>query len=625
MSFDSIRMNHTPPSTFLKRELSNEQQQMTSTEIVTGIYKYDFRENKRSATLRNKLATQMGNSVDTRTEDGSFSSCSSNNSTGVSSKATTIPNTIASNITRKRKGRCFGLSLGPAMRASMKEEEQVEEEKYEQDYNQDYKEEYKQEYKQDYKQEYSDRMSEIEEAVKERSKTFKFEEVVSPSAKNLQQQRKVMFPNMLESIENKENQEEVLFKKIEDSSRPALAEIPINIETAFRKPKLPKSIHPAVTPKPFRSQVSTPPPPPVQAVPAAQDTPHITTRRPTSAPIAHPRRIIINDQHYEKLELLGRGGSSKVYRVKSLSNNQIYAMKKVSTGHSDETFLAGFKGEIDLLLKLRHSDRVVKLIDHAITEGSIYLVMERGEIDFAQVLNNKLRSKNPFDLDFIRFHSLEMLQCIAAVHDSDIVHSDLKPANFLFVKGVLKIIDFGIANAVPEHTINIYRESQIGTPNYMAPEALTEVNHAIMPRSTWKVGKPSDIWSIGCIVYQLIYGRPPYDHYSGLNKRMAIADPRIKIEYPNTGIGGGRVPETAIELMQMCLKREPRERWTVEECLNCEFLHPKIVTSKLLQEIVHQIMDYGHNRRINNDSIGIDEYDDMVELVMEKISNLNYR
>ncbi|EGW33818.1 uncharacterized protein SPAPADRAFT_54102 [Spathaspora passalidarum NRRL Y-27907] len=579
-------MNHTPPATFLKREFTDDHHNNTSSTSsykITGVYELDFPENKRAATLRSKLSAHIGSPAQTRTGDASFSTCSSN-STNVSSKSTAV-STVRS-LPRKRKSRSFGLNLGLPGRASDQPPPSQQQQQH-QESDQE-------------RHEHNDRLSVKEETLKQETSIkhekigspilLKHEHVGSPAEQenfryDFEERKKFMFPNVLTSdtIENKENKE-FAFKDI--SSRPALAEIPVNIDT-FRKPKLPKPIHSTES--------------------------HIS-----------PKRIIsINGKQYEKLELLGRGGTSKVYRVKSLSNNQIYAIKKVSNGQYDEISLAGFKGEIDLLLKLKHSDRVVRLIDHAITEGSIYLVMERGEIDLAQVLNNKLRSQTPFDLDFIRFHSLEMLRCVRAVHDAGIVHSDLKPANFLIVKGILKIIDFGIANAVPDHTVNVYRESQIGTPNYMAPEALTEVNHS-MPRNTWRVGKPSDIWSIGCIIYQLIYGRPPYAGYSGTQRMMAIINPQVKIQYPATGVNGGVVPESAIELMKMCLKREPHERWTVEECLRCDFLRPKVVNRKLVQDMVHEIMDYGHNRRINNEAIGSDEYDDMVELVMEKITHLNY-
>ena len=66
-----------------------------------------------------------------------------------------------------------------------------------------------------------------------------------------------------------------------------------------------------------------------------------------------------------------------------------------------------------------------------------------------------------------------MLEAVQVVHGERIVHSDLKPANFLLVSGQLKLIDFGIAKAIPhENTTNIHRDTQIGTLSYMAPEAL---------------------------------------------------------------------------------------------------------------------------------------------------------
>ena len=67
-----------------------------------------------------------------------------------------------------------------------------------------------------------------------------------------------------------------------------------------------------------------------------------------------------------------------------------------------------------------------------------------------------------------------MLLAVQTVHSRKIVHCDLKPANFLLVRGKLKLIDFGISKTIQNDTTNVVRENQVGTVNYMSPEALRE-------------------------------------------------------------------------------------------------------------------------------------------------------
>ena len=95
-----------------------------------------------------------------------------------------------------------------------------------------------------------------------------------------------------------------------------------------------------------------------------------------------------------------------------------------------------------------------------------------------------------------------MLQAVHVIHEEKIVHSDLKPANFVMVRGVLKLIDFGIAKAIANDTTNIQRDQQIGTVNYMSPEAIEETQRTD-GKKVMKLGRASDVWSLGCILYQV--------------------------------------------------------------------------------------------------------------------------
>ncbi|CAN0555815.1 unnamed protein product, partial [Ectocarpus sp. 12 AP-2014] len=78
------------------------------------------------------------------------------------------------------------------------------------------------------------------------------------------------------------------------------------------------------------------------------------------------------------------------------------------------------------------------------------------------------------DANFVRVIWQQMLKAVQAMHEQRVVHGDLKPANFVFVKGSLKLIDFGIAKAISNDTTNISRDSRVGTMNYMCPEAFED-------------------------------------------------------------------------------------------------------------------------------------------------------
>ncbi|KAJ3113025.1 hypothetical protein HK098_007863, partial [Nowakowskiella sp. JEL0407] len=160
----------------------------------------------------------------------------------------------------------------------------------------------------------------------------------------------------------------------------------------------------------------------------------------------------------------------------------------------------------------------------------------------------------------------------------NIVHSDLKPANFLLVRGILKLIDFGIAKSIPNDTTNIHRDYQTGTLNYMSPEAYAASDtHTMNSRNSdikYKLGRASDIWSLGCILYQIIYGKPPFADIPVIRKFQCIPDPKFEISYPTTSpfIEGGVVEESAINVLKKCLDRDPKKRSTINELLQHEFL-----------------------------------------------------
>ena len=306
--------------------------------------------------------------------------------------------------------------------------------------------------------------------------------------------------------------------------------------------------------------------------------------------------FVVNGVQYKRIELIGRGASSKVFKILNEKTGQVFAMKKVKLKGQDPSVVDGYVNEISLLKKLVHHERIIRMFDAEINlkEGMMLMVLEYGEIDLAHLLKRN-ESSHPacatlLSMNFIRNYWEQMLQAVQAIHDQNIIHSDLKPANFLLVEGCLKLIDFGIAKTIPNDTTNIQRDHQSGTANYMAPEAILFVERGDGKREGYvKIGRASDVWSLGCILYQFVYGFPPFANMGLVQKLHCIVDPKHVIPFPEINASNASQDATnenasatrvVVDILKGCLKRDAKQRPSISELLDHPFLHPDRIATQ---------------------------------------------
>ena len=198
---------------------------------------------------------------------------------------------------------------------------------------------------------------------------------------------------------------------------------------------------------------------------------------------------------FEIIKLIGKGSYGKVLLVKLKSKENYYAMKILNKNllklkkQVDHT-----KNERDLMVKI-NSPFIVNIKFAFQDDKNLYLVsefMQGGEVFF------HLKQKKFFSEELVKFYAIELVLAISHIHEQNAVYRDLKPENILLDKnGHIKLTDFGLCKIVNEdnkaYTI-------CGTVYYLAPEILLNKGYT----------KEIDWWSLGCVVYLMLEGKPPF-------------------------------------------------------------------------------------------------------------------
>jgi serine/threonine protein kinase/Tfp pilus assembly protein PilF len=233
---------------------------------------------------------------------------------------------------------------------------------------------------------------------------------------------------------------------------------------------------------------------------AADDVdPDKTQRRSDRELIARTDGSPVDFGDYELLEELGRGSQGVVYRARQKSLNRIVALKVIALGHwATEPHVKRFRREAEAAARLNHPG-IVPIYEVGERDGACYFSMgliEGGQLD-------AILAREPMPIRSAVELIVKLARTLQYAHEHNILHRDIKPGNILLdEKGEPHLTDFGLARLVEtESTVTRTREV-LGTPSYMAPEQAAG--------ETTKLGKATDVYGLGAVLYQLLTGHPPF-------------------------------------------------------------------------------------------------------------------
>jgi serine/threonine protein kinase len=249
--------------------------------------------------------------------------------------------------------------------------------------------------------------------------------------------------------------------------------------------------------------------------------------------------------HYDIKEQLGRGGMAGVYAAVRVADGEMVAVKVLRPEFAVSVGAERFHREIKFLQTLDHPN-ILPLLTSEQIGGFLLYVMP-----FAQggSLSMMLRERAYLPLD----ESLDVTRHVAAAldyaHGQNIIHRDIKPGNILFRDGDALLCDFGVARAIVEAGGEHLSSSGliIGTPSYMSPEQASGKS---------QLDGRSDVYSLGCVVYEMLVGEPPFTGRSAqavMARHVGEQPPKLRVVRPE-------LPQHTEDAVLAALAKKPEDR-----------------------------------------------------------------
>lgn len=258
---------------------------------------------------------------------------------------------------------------------------------------------------------------------------------------------------------------------------------------------------------------------------------------------AHPLIGVCLDGRYVIQELIGSGGMGSVYLALDQTLDRPVAVKVLKTG--SDSAQRRFERECQALAAVQ-SEHIPAIYAWGwLSPGIPYLVMERV---VGETLDRRLETDKTMAPDLVRAITMQVCDALAVIHEHGMVHRDLKPSNIVLAERdhelLVMVMDFGIVHLCDADQALTGTSEVIGSVFYMSPEHL--IPKLLQPRS--------DIFSLGCIMYECLMGNPPYQDENAMASLIRLQDGKHKALSAD-------VPAYLIYAVEKCLAPDPGRRF----------------------------------------------------------------
>ncbi|XP_063377945.1 serine/threonine-protein kinase fused isoform X2 [Cydia fagiglandana] len=253
-------------------------------------------------------------------------------------------------------------------------------------------------------------------------------------------------------------------------------------------------------------------------------------------------------ENYDIISFVGEGSFGRVFKAKNKETDVVVALKVIRKKGRSSKDLKNLRQECDIQRTLEHPN-IIRMIDSFDTESELVVVTEYAERE----LHSILAKEGCLNEEQVKKITWDLVSALYYLHSHRVLHRDLKPQNVLLdSSGCAKLCDFGLARIMTNSTHIL--TSIKGTPLYMAPELIDEKPY----------DHQADLWSLGCIVYELMAGQPPFCTMSILQLvRMIRHKP---VQWPSF------ISKEARSFLQGLLHKDPMKRMTWPDILAHPFV-----------------------------------------------------